>query len=50
MGIEKTRLLECDSIYWFSMDSDIEGTAKTAPHALISSQHDLKTNNVTQNY
>ena len=42
MGIEKTRLLACESIYWINMNTDIEETSNIAPPALISKHHDEK--------
>ena len=50
MGIEKTRLLACESIHWVNMKSDIKETVKIAAHALISSQHNLMTKQCNMKY
>ena len=39
IGIEKTRLQTCESIYWINMKSDIEEMVNMALHVLISKQH-----------
>ena len=50
MGIEKTRLLACNHIYWVNMNASIKETMRTASHALISSQHDLRIKQCHMNY
>ena len=36
MGIEKTKLLSCESVYWFNINVDIEKYIKTVLHVLVS--------------
>ena len=39
VGIEKTKLLACKSIYWSSINADIEKHIKTVLHVLNFSRH-----------
>ena len=50
MGIEKTRLLICESIYWIDMNSAIEETVKIALHVLNSGQHSPLSKQYHMNY
>ena len=34
MGIEKTRLLACESMHWVNMNADIENAVKHCPTCL----------------
>ena len=38
MGIKKTKLLACESVYWTGMNNDIENHIKIALHVLIFSK------------
>ena len=38
MGIEKTKLLACKSVYWIGMNVDIENHIKIAPCGMIFSK------------
>ena len=42
MGIEKTRLLAYESIYWININADIEETVNIVPLALIFKQQKQK--------
>ena len=42
MGIEKTKLLACESIYWININDDIEKHIKIALHVLIFSKPNQK--------
>ena len=42
MGIEKTTLMACESIYWTNINDDIEKHIKIALHVLIFSKHNQK--------
>ena len=39
MGIKKTKLLACESIYWVNINNDIENYMKNVVHVLSSSKH-----------
>ena len=45
MGIEKSILLECDSIYWIGMNPDIENHIKNCSACLDFQQTQLKKKN-----
>ena len=44
MGIEKTKLLVCKSIYWIGMTVDIENHIKIVLHVLTFSKYSQKKN------
>ena len=39
MGMENTKLLGCESVYWGNINDDIERHIKIAPHTLHFSRH-----------
>ena len=43
MGIEKTKLLASESIYWVNINDDIENYVKIVLHALHFSRHNQRT-------
>ena len=43
MGIEKTKLLVCKSIYWANINNDIESFIKIVPHVLNFSKNSQRT-------
>ena len=43
MGIEKTKLLACESIYWVNIIDDIENFIKIVLHVLHFSRHNQMT-------
>ena len=43
MGIEKTKLQACESIYWININDDIKNFIKIALHVLHFSRHNLRT-------
>ena len=42
VGIVKTKLMACESIYWTNINDDIEQHIKNALHVLIFSKHNQK--------
>ena len=42
MGIDKTKLVACESIYWININSDIEKQIKISLHVLIFSKPNQK--------
>ena len=42
MGIEKTKLLACESVFWHNINSNIEAYIKIVLHVLNSSRHSQK--------
>ena len=42
IGVEKTRLLAHEYIYWINMNAEIEEMVKNTPPTLISKQYDQK--------
>ena len=43
MGIEETKLLACESIYWVNINDDTENFIKIALHVLHFSRHNQRT-------
>ena len=39
MGIEKTQLIACESIYWVNINNNIESFIKNVPNVLHFSRH-----------